>query len=248
MGALPEISLGTAALIFFGGCILYLFLRGIIRILVNTVYIAISAWVGFRVWQQAPSFAMDWLGQPPEFVAIGLAVAAFLLTLLLLRKVIRFFCSPLARGDDDAEPRSGGGFIFRLIFTLVPAALLCLIAATFIHHASSVAEIKGGSAKASFVTRLNDSLSAYVPEKFMDWLDPLTTEPRLRLAKMIAARADSSAPVIDPQTNKPYPRALIVEDPELLDLAREGRFSALLRHPLFSKALQDPRLRQALGL
>ena len=33
-----------------------------------------------------------------------------------------------------------------------------------------------------------------------------------------------------------------------LDLAREGRFSALLRHPLFSKALQDPRLRQALGL
>jgi hypothetical protein len=54
--------------------------------------------------------------------------------------------------------------------------------------------------------------------------------------------------VTDPQTGRPYPRAIIVDDPELMDLAREGRFSTLLRHPLLSEALKDPMIRQALGL
>ena len=83
----------------------------------------------------------------------------------------------------------------------------------------------------------------------MDWLDPLTTEPRLQLAKMIAASQNKPLePVIDPETGRPYPRAIIVDDPELLDLARKGRFSTLLRHPLLSEALKDPLIRQAIGL
>jgi hypothetical protein len=54
--------------------------------------------------------------------------------------------------------------------------------------------------------------------------------------------------VIDPETGLPYPRAIIVDDPELADLAREGRFSTILRHPLLSEALKDPLVRKALGL
>jgi hypothetical protein len=83
----------------------------------------------------------------------------------------------------------------------------------------------------------------------MDQLDPLTAQPRLQLAKMIAASPDKPLkPIIDPKTGRPYPRAIIVDDPELLDLAKQGRFSTLLRHPLLSEALKDPLIRQALGL
>jgi uncharacterized membrane protein required for colicin V production len=255
MDAIPEISLGTAALIIFGCCAVYMLLRGIARTIVNVACITLSAWVGFRVWQQAPSLAIDWFGKPSEIVATGLPFAAFLAALLVLRKVIRFFSAPVPRSGDEVAPRSGGQLVFRLLITLVPAALLCLTAATFIHHASSVAEIRDSAETGSAVPsdpgvagRLKRSLSVAVPEKLMDWLDPLTTEPRLRLAKMIAASPEPLQAVIDPETGKPYPRAIIVDDPELVDLAREGRFSTLLRHPLLSEALKDPLIRQALGL
>ena len=83
----------------------------------------------------------------------------------------------------------------------------------------------------------------------MDWLDPLSAEPRLKLAKMIAAgNGQALQPVINPETGQPYPRAIIVDNPELNQLAEEGRFSTLLRHPLLSEALKDPLIREALGL
>jgi uncharacterized membrane protein required for colicin V production len=255
LDAFPEISLGTAALIIFGCCAVYMLLRGIVRTIVNVACITLSAWVGFRVWQQAPSLAIDWFGKPSEVVATGLPSMAFLASILVLRRLIRFFSAPMPRSGEDVEPRSVGQLIFRLLITLVPTALLCLTAATFIHHASSVAEIRGAAEAGSAVPsdpgvagRLKHSLSVAVPEKLMDWLDPLTTEPRLRLAKMIAASSEPLEAVIDPETGKPYPRAIIVDDPELLDLARDGRFSTLLRHPLLSEALKDPLIRQALGL
>jgi len=255
LDALPEISLGTAALIIFGCCAGYMFLRGIARTLVNAACLTLSAWVGFRVWQQAPSLAIDWFGKPSELIATGLPVASFLATLLVLRKVIRFFRAPVPRCSEDVAPHSGGQLIFRLFITLVPATLLCLIAATFIHHASSVAEIRDSAEAGSPVPtvglagRLKHSLSVAIPDQLMDWLDPLTTEPRLHLAKMIASSPNRPIePVINPETGRPYPRAIIVDDPELLDLAKEGRFSTLLRHPLLSEALKDPLIRQALGL
>jgi uncharacterized membrane protein required for colicin V production len=255
METLPEIPLGTAALIIFGCCAGYMLLRGIARTIVNAACLTLSAWVGFRVWQQAPSLAIDWFGKPSEIVATGLPVASFLATLLVLRKVIGFFRAPVPKTREDVAPRSGGQLFLRLLLTLIPAALLCLTAATFIHHASSVAEIRDSAAAGSPVPsdpgmagRLKHSLSVAVPERLMDWLDPLTTEPRLRLAKMIAASPEPLEPVIDPETGKPFPRAIIVDDPELLNLARDGRFSTLLRHPLLSEALKDPLIRQALGL
>ena len=233
-----------------------MFLRGIARTLVNASCIALGAWVGFRVWQQAPSLAIAWFGKPSELIATGLPVAAFLASLLVLRKVIGFFRAPVARSAEDAAPRSAGQFFFRLLLTLIPATMICLIAATVLNHAASVAEIRDSAATGSALPddpglagRLRHSLSTAVPGKWMNWLDPLTTEPRLRLAKMIAASPEKPLkPVIDPDTGRPYPRAIIVDDPELRDLAEKGRFSTLLRHPLLTEALEDPRVRQALGL
>jgi len=58
-----------------------------------------------------------------------------------------------------------------------------------------------------------------------------------------ANEAAVDTPVIDPKTGKPIPRAIIVDDPELQGLAREGKFGSLLRHPMLTKALNDPQLK-----
>jgi hypothetical protein len=252
--ALPQISLGTAALIIFGLCAGYMIIRGLARTILNAACLTASAWVGFRVWLQAPSLAIAWFGKSSEIVTAGLAVLAFIIAFVLLRRIIRFFLSPAPKSMGDAAPKSPGQLVFRLVATLIPAALLCLTAATLIHHFGSIAEIRGSSQSGAnpapgLAERLKNSLSAAVPPKLMDWLDPTTTGPRIKLAKMIAASPDKPLePVIDPSTGRPYPRAIIVDDPDLVNLAHEGNFSTLLRHPLLSDALKDPRIRQALGL
>lgn len=256
MDTLPEISLGTAALIIFGCCAAYMLIRGLARTLVNASLIAVSAWVGFRLWQQAPLLAIEWFGKPSETIATGLPLVAFLATFIVLRKIIGFFRSPIPRPAEEVAPRTLGQLLFRLVATLVPAALLCLVAATLVHHISSVAEIRDSaeygttsSPTPSLAERLKNSLIVAIPQDLMDKLDPLTAQPRLKLAKMIAASPDRPLePVINPETGRPYPRAIIVDDPELVGLAKEGRFSTLLRHPLLSEALKDPLVRQALGL
>ena len=76
---------------------------------------------------------------------------------------------------------------------------------------------------------------------------PLADPSRLTLAKVITAQSQPAPkPVIDPQTGKPVPRAIIVNDPELQNLARDGKFATLLRSPLLTKALSDPKVQAIL--
>lgn len=256
METLPEISLGTAALIIFGLCAGYMFIRGLVRTFVNTASLIVSAWVGFRVWQQAPALALEWTDGTSEIITTGLPVLAFFATLIVLRKIVKFFRAPAPEKADQTAPKSSWKLALRLLVTIIPAALLCVTVATLIHHASSVAEIQNSAEfgtnsppVSSLAERLKNSISVAIPSSLMDKLDPLTTQPRLQLAKMIAANSDKPLePVINPETGRPYPRAIIVDDPELMGLAREGRFSTLLRHPLLSEALKDPLIKQALGL
>ena len=86
-----------------------------------------------------------------------------------------------------------------------------------------------------------------LPESWIRTLDPLAQHNRLTLAKLIATQSESRLnPVINPQTGKPIPRAIIVDDPDLQNLAREGKFSTLLRHPLLTEALADPKIQKLL--
>ena len=257
MDALPEISLGSAALIIFAVCAAYMFLRGILRTIVNAICLMLSAWVGLRVWQQAPALSTEWLGTSSEYITTGLPVVAGFVTFLVLRKLIRFIRTPAQALDEDGEPKQSRGLLGSLLLTLIPTALLWFTGATLLRHASSVAEMhesveQGEVAEEAngFAARLKKSVTAALPEKLMDWIDPVTSEPRLKLAKMIIAGATEKDPdpVIDPETGEPYPRAIIVDDPELTSLAKEGRFSTLLRHPLLTEALKDPAIREKLGL
>jgi hypothetical protein len=216
--------------------------------------LALSAWIGFLVWQKAPAFSIEWFGKSVGIIATGMPITAFLMSFFLIRKIVKTVASPFGKKPGTESPGSIISLALRLLLALIPTSLICLIGATFIHHAGSIAEIRAfsekslgieGATPAKFSQNLKQSVEHALPESWLRFLDPMGDPSRLSLAKLVTAQADSPLePVIDPLTGKPIPRAVVVEDPELLTLAREGKFGTLLRHPLLTKALEDPRIRK----
>lgn len=253
---IPQISLGTAALVIFAVCAGFVLLRGMTRMLIGTLVLCASAWLAFRVWQEAPTLSIGWTGKSTGWITNGLPIATFLFSFFVIRKVAKIIANPIKKEPVEEKPRSVIVKSFRLLLALIPASLLCLIAATFLHHNGSVAEVRAYSDQLSntpdplpdgFSQRLKASIEDALPESWLKSLDPLTQAKRLTLAKLIAAQSESPlVPVINPKTGKPIPRAIIVDDPELQNLAREGKFSTLLRHPMLTKALTDPKIQKLL--
>jgi hypothetical protein len=251
---LPQISLGTAALIIFAVCAGFVILRGMTRMIIGTVVLSFSAWIGFRVWQVAPTLSFNWTGKSQAWFNNGLPVAAFLISFFLIRKIAKSIANPVKQEPEEEKPRSIIRTSFLLLLALVPTSLICLVGATLIHHNGSIAEVRAYSDKSAgadesfpdgFSERLKSAIEDALPESWLKNLDPLAQPSRITLAKLIAAQAESSkALIINPQTGEPIPRAIIVDDPDLQNLAREGKFSTLLRHPLLTKALEDPKIRK----
>lgn len=254
--SIPQISLGTAALIIFAVCAGFVLLRGLTRMLIGTVALSFSAWIGFRCWQAAPTLSVEWTGKTLPWITNGLPIVAFLISFFIFRKIAKAIASPIRKAP---EPEKKGSIIrtsFLLLLALIPTSLLCLIGAIFIHHSGSIAEVRAYSEKSNgvpettpdgFSQRLKASIEDALPESWIRTLDPLAQPSRLTLAKLIATQSESRlTPVINPQTGKPIPRAIIVDDPELQNLARDGKFSTLLRHPLLTKALADPKIQKLL--
>jgi hypothetical protein len=256
--SIPQISLGTAALVIFLVCAGFVMLRGMTRMIVGTVVLALSAWIGFLVWQNAPALSVQWFGTSIGFITTGLPITAFLTSFFLIRKIAKAIARPFGKppGQETKPSSPVITLAFRLLLALIPTALVWLIGATFIHHTGSIAEVRAFAEKslgindptpAKFTHHLKSAIEAALPASWLRALDPLADPARLALAKVITAQADSPlAPVIDPRTGKPIPRAIIVEDSELQNLAREGKFGTLLRHPLLSKALNDPSVQALL--
>ncbi len=253
---IPQISLGTAALIIFAVCAGFVILRGMTRMIIGTVVLSFSAWIGFRVWQVAPTLSFNWTGKSQAWFNNGLPVAVFLISFFLIRKIAKSIANPVKEEPEEEKPRSIIRTSFLLLLALVPTSLICLVGATLIHHNGSIAEVRAFSDKSmgtaesfpdGFSERLKSAVEDALPESWIKNLDPLAQPSRITLAKLIAAQAESpKALIINPQTGEPIPRAIIVDDPDLQNLAREGKFSTLLRHPLLTKALDDPKLRSLL--
>lgn len=256
--SIPQLSLGTAALIIFLVCAGFVMLRGMTRMIVGTVVLALSAWIGFLVWQKAPTLSVEWFGKSIGLVATGLPIATFLTSFFLIRKIAKAIARPFGK-PPETEKNASSPIIklaFRLLLALIPTSLIWLIGATFIHHTGSIAEVRafaekslgiGEATPAKYSQSLKSSVDAALPASWLNALDPLADSTRLTLAKIIAAQSESPLqPVIDPKTGQPIPRAIIVDDPELQNLAREGKFGTLLRHPLLTKALNDPQLKAML--
>lgn len=255
--SLPQISLGTAALIIFLICVVFVFLRGVTRMLFGALVLGGSVWVGFMVWQKAPAWAIELTGKPMTWITTGLPIVAAIATFIFARIIIGFFLKPFRRtGEGTSSP---GGILVRLALAIIPTAFLWLTGATLVHHFGSIAEVtaQAGEKKdqksdqppwMAQVFEIKDAIAAIIPADWLKKLDPLTDASHLQLAKLIAAQPESKLkPVIDPETGKPYPRAIVVDAPELQTLADDGSFSTLIRHPLFQKALHDPKVQKALG-
>jgi len=249
----PQLSLGTAALVIFVGCAGFVMLRGMTRMLIGTLVLALSAWLGFLVWQSAPTLSMEWTGRSLTTITLGLPLVVFLTGFFIIRKVFKVLANPFGTPASTQPapkvplPRLMGG----LLCALVPASLLCLIGATIVHHTGSVAEIRAyaekslgitGTAPAQYLQDLKTSLEAALPASLLRWLDPLADPARVALAKAISTQSvEPFEPVIDPATGQPIPRAIVIEAPELTQLARKGKYGDLLRHPVLTKVLGAER-------
>ncbi len=254
--SIPQLSLGTAALIIFAVCAGFVALRGMTRMIIGTVVLSISAWIGFQIWQQAPALSIKWTGKSHSWITNGMPFAAFVVSFFLIRKIAKSIALPFGKKQEEEKPRSTIRTAFRLLLALIPTSLIWLVGATLVHHSGSIAEVRAYSEKSigggettsdAFSQRLKAAVEAAVPESWLKALDPVTEPSRITLAKLIAAQSDSPLkPVIDPRTGKAIPRAIIVVDPELQNLAREGNFGTLLRHPLLTKALADPKVKKLL--
>ncbi len=253
---IPQLSLGTAVIIIFAACAGFLLVRGMTRMIVSTLVLGLSAWIGFLVWRQAPTLSVDWTGKFLPWLTNGLPIAAFLMAFFVIRKIAQMITRPFGKSQKAEKPRSLIATGFRLLLALIPTTLICIIGAALVHHSGSVAEVRAYSEKStgkkkaapdSYSQRLKSSIEATLPASWLNALDPLTQPARINLAKLIAAQSESPhKPVIDPQTGKPIPRAIIVDDLTLQNLAREGKFDTLLRHPLLTKALADPKIQKLL--
>ena len=254
LDSIPQLGLGSSVLIIFALCAAFVVIRGMTRLIIGTLAMGISAWLTFLVWQQSPALTLQWTGKSAPWIVTGLPILTFLLSYFIIRKITKTLLSPFTSSDGDSGSQSFFGTAFRIVLAIIPTALISLIGAALIHYNGSVAEVRSSSktsdhsAESSFTTiskNLKSAIAAMMPADWLKTLDPLADDSRVDLAKLIASKANKPlAPVIDPTTGKPYPRATIVDDPELQALARQGNFAALLRHPLLTKALADPKIKK----
>lgn len=266
MDSLPQISLGTAALVIFVACVGYVMLRGMLRMMLGTLVLAASVWLGFNIWQAAPELSIEWTGDLNIAITHGLPVVAALAAFFLMRAILALVARPFSPARIDERPLGQRmlGSALRLPLALLPAALLWLIGAVIVHHAGSISEIRAfaeqsrngaddaATVESGVLHRLKHSVANTLPPAWLAFLDPLAEQGRLDLAKWIAAQEAAGPagltlePLIDPATGLPIPRAVIIDEPDLQDLARDGSFATLLRHPQLTRALQDPEVRQAI--
>jgi len=255
LATLPQISLGTAAVLIFATFMAYVLLRGVGRLMVGTAMLTASAILGFLTWQKAPEISIAVLNKSVGFITTGLPIVVFVASFIVLRIALKWVANPFGGGEDeeikDRRGLSKSRVVVLLGFALIPTLVVMIIAAGIIHHTASVQELrqtldaKAGQAP-SYAQQLKGTIEAVVPERLLKAMDPFAEKSRMALAKLLTRQQKESElePAIDPETGKVIPRAIIVEDAELERLAREQKYGALLRHPALTKALNDPQVRK----
>ncbi len=255
MDSIPQISLGTAALIIFGAIASLAVLRGLLRILWGSLVICISGLAGFFSWQHAPALSRELLGREMPPLSWLLPLLAFVLTAVLLRLLARSLFAPLRQPNEEAAEknrRSPVRWAVTLALSLIPTALIWFGGATVLRHAGSVAEIRtfveSGDVPdhTPFLAELKKSIEQAIPSEWFSGIDPWTEKARLDLAKLVAA-ADSPPPKALPVLEETQIRDLILADPELRRLAGEGRYSEILRDPRLDRILENDNLREILA-
>jgi len=230
--ALPTISPGTAALVIFGCIVAFVALRGAARMLVASLILVVSTWFAFRLWAISPELSQSWLGKSNLWFEIGIPAAGCFVAFMLLSFLTRFLVKPF-------EASGSGGLFSHSIGVLLSTVLVLFVAVGVIHHVGAIENLNNPS-KPGILGVMASKIETIAPPKLLAWLDPTTSAERLRIAAQFANGTEPPrASVIDPATGQPIPRAIVIEEPELQQLADEGKFSRLLRHPLLTKFLNE---------
>jgi hypothetical protein len=255
--SIPQISLGTAALLIFGACASLAVLRGLFRILAGTLVLCASGFAGFFAWRHAPAMAGGLTGHEMPWLSIAAPAFAGLACFLLLRLLLRLLSRPFGKTGRDVaveNRKSPVRWAFTLLFSLVPAALLWFTGATALRNLGSVAEIRhfvdgdgGSSVRSAFLAELKSSIDQALPEGWFRGIDPLADEARVSLAKLIALGDSGPPPKAIPVMEEPELRNLILHDPELRELAKAKRYADILRDPRLDHVMADPDLKRLLA-
>jgi len=251
--SIPHLNLGVPLLVILLICLGLVLLRGIAKIIVGSAILAASAWIALVTWQISPTLCYELLGKSDGFLVFALPIFAFGVSFWLLIKALRFILTPFEMFQSGERPKTS--LLSGLLTALVPTFILFLIAASLIHHFGTIEEIKSFAHSSSSspppshsrIKNFKQSIDSILPGSWLRKLDPLTGPDRVQTAKLVTRRTQQPpTPVIDPETGQPYPRAIIVDDPELQNLVRQNKFGALLRHPILTKATQDPIVQKLL--
>jgi hypothetical protein len=240
LDAIPQLSLGTAALLIFLACALLAMLRGFMRMLMGSLVLCASGYAGYSIWRYAP-------GLP-----LAVPVLSGLVVLLVLRLVLRFAARPFG-GGEAAERPSAMRRAWTLLFSLVPTSLLWFAGVALLRNAGSVAEIRrfvdeaDSHAQSDFLAEMKGTIDRVLPVDWFKSVDPLADEARVTLAKLIALGDSGAPPRAIPVMEEPEIRELIAGDAKLRDLARAKRYADILRDPRLDHVMADPDLRKMLA-
>lgn len=256
LDSIPQISLGTAALLIFGACASLAVLRGLFRILFGSLALCASGFVAYAAWRHTPAIAGNSGGTEMPWISVGVPLVAGLVTLLILRLLMRFIARPAGKNDTEIAAenrRSPVRWAFTLLFSLIPAAVLWFSGATALRNIGSVAEIRrfvdgedGSSTRSVFLAELKSAIDRALPQDWFKNIDPLSDDARVTLAKLIALGDASPPPKAILIMEEPELRALIANDPQLRKLAKAGRYADILRDPRLDHVMANPDLRNLL--
>lgn len=255
--SIPQISLGTAALLIFGACASLAVLRGLLRILLGSLVLCASGFAGFFAWRHAPAMASGFTGHEMPWLSIAAPAFAGLVTFLLLRLLMRFVSRPFGKPDAEVAEKNRKSpvrWAFTLLFSLIPATLLWFTGATALRNVGSVAEIRryvdgpdAAPARSAFLAELKASIDHVLPANWFATLDPLADDARVTLAKLIALGGSGTPPKAILVMEEPELRTLILHDPELRALAKAGRYADILRDPRLDHIMANADLKKLLG-
>lgn len=255
--SIPQVSLGTAALVIFAICTGLSMLRGLARVFFGSLIVCASGFAGYHAWCHAPALASGLTGWRMPWLSFVAPVVATLATFLLLRLLMRFITRPFGKefsGFAAPKRRSPARWAITLLFSLVPTSLLWFTGATALRKFGSVAEIRRfvegteeSQAGSAFLAELKTSIDGVLPAEWFRNFDPLADQARVTLAKLIAAGDSGTPPKAILVMEEPELRDLILHDPELRALARDRRYADILRDPRLDHVMANPDLKRLLG-
>ncbi len=251
--SIPQVSLGTAALLIFGACASLAVLRGLLRIFAGSLILCASGFAGYFAWRHAPAMMSGF----PPWLSMAVPLLAAVVTFGVLRVLLNFVVKPFKKSDKDVASenrKSPVRWAFTLLFSLIPASLLWFTGATALRNFGSVAEIRsfvdgkeGSSARSAFLAELKASIDRALPQDWFRGIDPLADDARVTLAKLIALGDTGPPPKAVPVMEEPEIRSLILHDPELRALAKAKRYADILRDPRLDHVMADPDLKKLLA-